>query len=347
MERRSYLKTVGGIGIAGAIGLGVTSQTAAAATVSISATGPAVVSNDRGQLSQLSIDPQFRVEWENLDDAVAKVFYLIEASVDGGDYWPIFRATPWLPSTAENNSYVDVTGPGTTGHYEVKAPHSVVLNQDSRFGDGDGPDESASPLVVADGVGRPDYASVDWTSYSPSDETRYLNGVSMGSASDAETFFEGEGETLQNNYPDIDAGYYGAASDTAPFESTTDGELAQTPVSIRYTFELQRPNLSYMKHRFNNGNSFSGTDAEKVAEAASLTDAIQESDIDVGNSEVVLNGDDGNQNFQNPTGIPYATLQATASNHVGILTTTAGFQASIKNEAQDSGVTGQTNPSAE
>ena len=70
-----------------------------------------------------------------------------------------------------------------------------------------------------------------------------MNGVSMGSASQAESSLVGdEGFVLQNNYPDINAGYYGAASDTTQPDNDADGTKDATDVVLRYTFWLQRPN---------------------------------------------------------------------------------------------------------
>jgi hypothetical protein len=176
MERRNLLKTMGGIGAAATVagaGIGTLSGSAMASGASISAENPARVENDRGDISQVHVDPEFTVSWENLDDGVAKVFYLVEASVGGSGFVPIFRATPWLPAGVENNSYVRAES-GTTGEYRLKQPHSMVLNQDPRFSDGSGPDESAGPLIVADEDGKPDYAAADWDSYGPSDLNKYV-----------------------------------------------------------------------------------------------------------------------------------------------------------------------------
>ena len=60
-----------------------------------------------------------------------------------------------------------------------------------------------------------------------------------------------------------------------------------------------------------------------------------------------MNGEDGNADFADPTGIPYGSLRANADNHVGILSTIAGFEVTAKNEGADSGVTGHSNTGAE
>lgn len=74
MQRRTFMRTVGGIGAATAIGgagIAFTSGGAAASTIDIEGGNPSV-SNDRGDLSELTVDPQFTVEWENFDDVVGK-----------------------------------------------------------------------------------------------------------------------------------------------------------------------------------------------------------------------------------------------------------------------------------
>jgi len=344
MQRRNFLKASSGIGAVAAGGVGFTylMDPAAAASVSIGASNPATVSNDRGDVSEVTADPEFNVTWENLDDAVGKVFLLVEAKVDDGDWSPIFRATPWL-TEPRNNGYVREE-PGTTGQYTVKQPLSVAYSQDSRFSDGNGPDYSMSRLVVADEQGRPDYNSVSFPS--GVDLTSFLNGTSIGSASDYPGAHEDDGH--QNNYWDIDAGYYGAADDTAAFTNPNDGgNNKATTVKLRYTFELQRPNLSQLKYHPAIGGSYnSSTTSEQIAEAAEGIDWVEESDIDAGNSKLVMNGEDGNTNFTNPSGITYNALQANDGDHVGILENTATFAVTVKNEASDSGVTGSSNPGA-
>ncbi len=320
-------------------GLLASAGTSAAATVNISASNPASVSNDRGDVSRVTANPQFDVQWQNLDDAVGKVFYLVEAKVgDGGSWEPIFRATPWIGEEV-NNGYLRQS-PGTTGRYRVKVPLAQALNQDPRFDDGDGPDASAGPLVVADEQGRPDYSSLSFPG--GVDLASFLDGTSIGSASDYPGAHETDGH--QNNYHDVDAGYYGAAADTSTLDNGGDGSSQDTNVYLRYTFELQRPNLSQLSYIAD----FSGlsTDAEKKAKAAEDIDWVEESDIDAGNSKIVMNGEDGNADFSTPSGISYAGLRSNAGSHVGILTTKAKFVVTAENEGSDSGVTGSSNADA-
>ena len=345
VSRRSLLKTVGGIGVVGAAsGIGVVSMSGsgAAAEVSISASNPANVSNDRGDISQVTVNPNFTISWEGLDDAVGKVFYLVEAKVgESGSWEPIFRAKPWIDAE-ENNGYIRQV-PGTTGEYTLKQPLSGVLNSDPRFDDGDGPDASANPLVIADEQGRPDYDSLPFPG--DVDIDSFLNGTSLSSADEYPGAHEEGGH--QNNYPDIDAGYYGAAAGTGALDNGADGSSASTTVAVRYTFELQRPNLSQLGYR--DDIDFSGLEDEDAKKelAAETLDWLEVDDIDAGNSKIVMNGEDGNTNFGNPSGIPYSSLRNNAGGHVGVLTENASFDVTAINEESDSGVTGTSNAAAE
>ncbi|KAB1198178.1 MULTISPECIES: hypothetical protein [Haloferax] len=332
---------MGGIGVATAVGgagLLAFSGGVAAAQVSITAANTALVSNDRGDISQVTADPEFHVHWQNLDDAVGKVFFLVEANVGGTGWQPIFRATPWIGQEV-NNAYIRQV-PGTTGMYRVKVPLSQALNQDPRFSDGDGPDASASPLVIADEQGKPDYSTLSFPG--GVDESSFLDGTSIGSASAYPGAHQEGGH--QNNYHDIDAGYYGAAADTSALDNPNDGSDQTTVVQLRYTFELQRPNLGQLKYLVD----FTGlsTDEEKKQKAADELDWLEVSDIDAGNSKIVMNGEDGNTNFGNPSGIPYNSLIANADDHVGVLSTVASFNVKVRNEGSDSGVTGSSNTNA-
>jgi hypothetical protein len=346
-DRRTFIKAAGGIGALTIGGAGVTllSGTAAAATVNITAGNPGTVSNDRGDVSEVTADPTFDVQWENLDDAVGKVFFLVEAKVgDGGSWEPIFRSTPWLTESA-NTAHLRQE-PGTTGRYRIKTTLSQAFNQDPRLSDGNPPNYDLRPLVVADEQGRPDYSSLSFQG--SVDLASFLDGTSMGSASDYPGAHEDGGH--QNNYWDVDSGYYGAAADTSALDNGTDGSQDATNVYLRYTFELQRPNLSQLGYHPDVDFSGLSKDAEKKAEAAEQLDWVEVSDIDAGNSKIVMNGEDGNayfgSNYADGAGITYNALRNNAGNHVGILSTKAKFVVTAKNEDSDSGVTGSSNTGA-
>lgn len=158
MERRDYLKTVGSIAGAatiGSAGFFALTSGAAASTIDITGGSPSV-SNDRGNLSKLTVNPQFTVNWDNFDDAVGKVFFLLEAKVGDGDFHPIYRATPWLGADEI----------GTTGSFTRPNSESGGLG----------------PLVVADADGKPDYSSLSFPA--EVDEQSFLDGTSIGGAGD-------------------------------------------------------------------------------------------------------------------------------------------------------------------
>lgn len=299
MERRTLLKTVSGIGAAtvfGGAGLLAATGGAAASEVNITAGNPSV-SNDRGDLSALTVGPDFDVSWSNLDDAVGKIFFLLEAKVGDGEFQPIYRATPWL----------SVEQMGTTGSY-TRAPWT-------------------GGITVADEQGKPDYSAIDFTATGRTSYETFMDGTSMGSAS----AYAGLG--LQNNFPDQNAGYYGAASDTTPFDNTDDQSTGPktTTVTLRYTLELQRPNLSQLGY------------SDKQTAAAEI-DALEESDIDAGNSAIVMSGEDGYADFSeyaDGAGIPYDVLQQN-SDHPGIIVETATMNVGVTNETADTGATGSS-----
>jgi len=344
MKRRETLKYLGGIGTTAAVGgLGLTalSGSAAASAVNITASNPGSLSNDRGEIEEVTVDPSFRVEWEDFDDAVGKIFYLVEAKFgQGGTYRPIFRATPWLTGAGPGDypAGVHATKPGTTGHYELRANLSQAIANDPRYDSGTPPRPVPRPLVAFNRAGKPDYQNADYSSLSGVDAGTYLDGTSMGSASDAEgELVDAQGLALVNNFPVVNAGYYGAAGSVTQFENEADGTTASNDVFVRYTFELQRVNDG-MKDAIINE---SGNNTTQLGEGI-LAD-VQPSDVDSGNSKIVMNGEDGNTDFQNPSGIPYDSLQANAANHVGIMVEDAKFTVSVTNEGSDAGVTGSTN----
>lgn len=120
-----------------------------------------------------------------------------------------------------------------------------------------------------------------------------------------------------------------------------------TDVTLRYTIELQRPNLSQLSGMVDFGGL--DTDAEKKETAAGAIDGLRKSDIDAGNSRIVMEGEDGYAGFQgysDGAGIPYNVLRDNDS-HPGILVETTTLNVGVTNETSDSGVTGDTNGTAE
>lgn len=334
-DRRSVLKLLGSAGVLGVAGAGFAtlSGSVAGATVNITASGPVTVTNDRGDVTRVTVDPAFEVTWDGLDDAVGKVFWLLEARVADGDWHPLYRATPWL--------YPD----------QISTTGSLDLSQFSgRLG---------RQIVVADEDGRPNYSAFDFSGLGSVDRQSYLDGTSMGSADEytQSGTVDLNGESLQNNFPNENAGYYGAASDTSPFDNPTGDSTASTTVELRYTIELQRPNLNQLEFRIKNSSTYtmpsgynSMSTEERKEALAGVIDELRPADIDAVNSRLIMEGEDGYPAFDgydDGAGIPYNVLRDNASEHVGIILENTAFTANVTNEPADSGTTGNTNPGAE
>jgi len=196
--------------------------------------------------------------------------------------------------------------------------------------DGSGPDAAPHPLVVADENGRPDYASFDFSGINGVDYASYMDGTSIGGADNYSDPAVVGSEVVQNNFPDVDAGYYGAAMGTDALDNGVDGTQRNTTVYLRYTFELQRPNDSQV------GGSTLGSGA---------WEHVRPEDVDSGNSEIVMNGEDGNYSFASPDGIAYDDLQA-HPDHVGVLVATVSFNVNVKNQSSETTLSGDSNTGA-
>jgi hypothetical protein len=330
LSRRTVLGGLTGLAVAGS-GLAAVSSSVsgkAGSSISISSSNPGTVSNDEGILTSVKIDPQFTVDWEGFDDVVGKVFVLVEAKVGDGSFYPLYRATPWL----------ELDQLGTTGSYTRK----------------NGSDGGLGPLVVADSDGRPDYSSFDFSALPSSiDQQSYLDGTSLGSASN---YIPGDGvvpsdEAVQNNFPSYDAGYYGAAASASVFNEKTDATTKTTPITLRYTVELQRPNLGQLEYSLEDAqnaslpsgySNLSTSDAKREAIAGEI-DGLEASDIDAGNSKLVMTGEPEFTNFDTPSGLTYEQIRTNSSSHPGLLSGTTTFDVNVENEVSTSTVNGDTN----
>ncbi|MDB2244982.1 hypothetical protein PM076_01060 [Halorubrum ezzemoulense] len=345
MERRSLLKTIGGIGVtASAAGAGVLATSGGASaqsSVDITATSPGNISNDRGDLTKVTIDPSFRIEWDDFDTAVGKVMVLIEArTLEGGEvqgegWTPILRMTPWLTEDQQQNGgpHIDYSKPGTTGHFEITGTIGQQLAYSSRVRT-ESSEPTARPIEVVNETGRPDYSSESFPDYSSVDSSSYLGGGSIGSATQN---YDTIGSELVNNFPGTDAGYYGAAINTDNFDVPEDGTSDTDTVEIRYTFAFYTP-----------------TFAEGELES-SWYENVRDSDLqDVnGNSKLVMDGEDGYPSVTDEPGVSsqasnnYDALQSIADSHPAVITTTTSFGVTVENEEAGTTITsGSTNTTA-
>jgi len=341
IDRRSVLKLFGTTGVAAAgTGLGsiAFSGNSAAASVDIGATNPGSVTNDRGDLSKVTIDPTFRVEWSNLDTAVGKVFYVIEGRTRDNGNWsnwsPVFRSTPWLtPGSVQG---ADASKPGTSGHLEFTDPLSAIMNRSSaaRGAKSEDPRPLPRPIEVVNELGRPDYDSADYSNIGGVDASTYLAGNSMGGADSAysnldsgelsrtegsaveygDSSLDDNGGTLPlvNNFPGAESGYYGAADDTSRFDVDEDGASDTDTVEIRYTFALQRlntgsadlgddpSNIGYTPVSSFTQNPLSDySTIEEAVRADPWLENVRPEDVNTGNSELVMDGTDGYPSITN------------------------------------------------
>jgi len=307
----------------GGAGILALSGGAAASDVNIE-DGSTAISNDRGDLSRLAIDPTMNIRWSNFDDAVGKVFFLIEAKVGDGSFHPVYRATPWLSASQM----------GTTGTLDIDTITDGV-EADPRWTNEHGSTENPG-ITLADEDGRPDYSALSFPS--GVDYESFMDGTSMGGADNYPAWDDDPAH--QNNFPAIDAGYYGAAADTSAFDNDDDQTMdpKYTDVTVRYTIEFQRPNVGQMQ-------SATGLSTTDKAELAAEVDSVEPSDIDAGNSRIVMSGEDGYTDFggySDGAGIPYDTLQQYDS-HPGIIAALSTVTVGVTNETSDGGVTGDNN----
>ena len=346
MERRSLLKAVGGIGVtASAAGVGVlaTSGSAAAqSNVDISATSPGQISNDRGDLAKVTIDPSFRIEWDDFDTAVGKVMVLIEArTLEGGEvqgegWTPILRMTPWLTEDQQQNGgpHIDYSKPGTTGHFEITGTIGQQLAYSSRVRT-DSSEPTARPIEVVNEIGRPDYGSEDFPDNPSVDTDSYLGGGSIGGADQT---YDTIGSELVNNFPGTDAGYYGAAINTDNFDVPEDGTSDTDTVEIRYTFAFYTPSF-----------------AEEDELGSGWYENVRSSDLqeENGNSKLVMDGEDEYPSVTDEPGVSsqasnnYDALQSIADSHPAVITTTTSFGVTVENEEAGTTIaSGSTNTTA-
>jgi len=340
MNRRTYMKAIGAAGTAAGLGgLSVLESGGAFAQISRIDANDVTVSNDRGELHKVTIDPTFKLDWSGFDDVVAKIMMVVEGRYGKtSSYTPIFRMTPWLDPGGNSGSGLNSSGPGTSGHFYVNSPLSQIIAGDSRYTtdpySSPLPRPVPRPLEVVNEAGRPDYESVSDSTYPGGSESGYLGGGNMGSASAAETsLVDGAGLPLVNNFPTVDAGYYGAAEAAADANPASDGSSADTAVVLRYTYGFIRANLSYMKYKYNGGTAFTGsTDAEKIQNAVDAAHAAGDtywevSDIDAGNSAFCMTTE---------TSKNYANARTNIGEPI-VLSDTGTFTVTLDNVAAASG----------
>ncbi|WP_076610904.1 hypothetical protein [Natronorubrum thiooxidans] len=199
------------------------SSAAASSDVNISATNPETVSTEDGTLSEVTIEPDLTLSWQNFDETVSRARVLVEAAASGSDYMPVFRTTPWYDDSNDeglSNSGVNLGTRvfGVRGAGSGNRPYA---------------DGHRFPIQVANEIGVPDYEAVANSAEESVTEDTYLEGTSVGRPTD---FSE-----IVNHTDDGDGwkfGYYGAASHISDFYTAEDDSTDATTVNLRYTVTL-------------------------------------------------------------------------------------------------------------
>lgn len=335
-----------GAGLLGGAGLiAMTGGASAQSGLSMTAADPTIVSNDRGELTKVTTDPQFRVEWANFDQAVGKVLFLVEARTQEDGEWqtrnpasastdyfvPIFRATPWLTKNKKQNGddHIDYSKPGTTGYLEFKDPISKALHAAVYHRTGSVPSDVPRPIEVVNEAGRPDYASLDYSDHA-SDLDRFLLGTSIGGAADD---FD-----LANHFPGAEAGLYGAAIGTGDFDVPTDGVTDVDVVELRYTVALLTVNDSWR------GADYAGPD--------SWFADVPDDEVTQGHSTLAMEGDGEypsvtDHGAGSASAKYYPAYHEMADSHPAVLVDTVAFEVGVENELSTNDGSGDSNTGAE
>jgi hypothetical protein len=246
MQRRKFMKAVGSTAaIGGAItgGSVLFGSAAAQSNLTIDANDVGPITNDRGDLARVTIDPELTISWDNFDEAVGAVFVAIEARAreDGefGDWSPIFRTTPWLvPNDRINgDQYIEYTKPGTTGSFSYTSIVNAIERAEATRGEPASwsPVDENGGIIVANEAGRPDYESV----LDANTLNNYLGGNSIGNTPSTVASELGK-EQLAN-------GVYGPAFGTENLDVEEDGTSDADQIELRYTVELLEVSLAIFR----------------------------------------------------------------------------------------------------
>lgn len=364
LGRRSVLAGAAGLTIAGA-GVGAFSSSVAGANSSLEITGGSgSLANDRGDLTQVSIDPTLRVEWDNFDTAVGKVFVAVLAKTPDQDrYYPAFRTTPWLNSDGNGNPAkingwrkanpaIEYSKPGTSGYLEWKKPLSTVAELSAAARDKE--EFIARTKPVADNgirliteAGKPNYEDT----LTDSEYEQYINGNSLGNT--YSTVVEGVDDEYVKTYsgnPVLQNGYYGAVADTSAYDVSEDGTERTTPVDIRYLVGFYTVNEAVVWSEPSNGLSWGDEVTDDAVDTDWFSD-VRPSDVqstpNQNNSVLVMNGSDGYPDITEKGDFDAATNDYRAlydaEDHPAVLAENTQFEVTVTNEASSTGGSGDNN----
>lgn len=259
---------------------------------------------------------------------------------NGGKLGPVFRATPWLTEDMAQNGgpHIDYSKPGTEGYLDVDSL-AEAITYGARYRTSSNTPQPR-PIEVVNEIGLPEYGSETFPDDSSVDTTSYLEGDSIGSATQT---YDQIGDQIVNNFPGTDAGYYGAAIDTTHFDVDEDGATDADTVELRYTFAFYTVN--WLDASWYEGDPVGEGWMEHVRESD-----LQESN---GNSHLVMDGEDGYPSVTDHPDVSsrasnhYEALQNMAGQHPAVISTTTSFAVETTNEATDAGATGDSGSGAE
>lgn len=149
MQRRSFIKTVGGIGVATAAGgaaLLAASGPAAAATEDY---GNVTIASDDGTVEYVAIYGNSTVEWEGFENTATEFSIDIDGRVVDQTSWIDLHETDRVALDSDWGNDEALSGPGTSGTIES----TIGLDEDGNL------DETSDWHVVGDdpdGYGLPD-----------------------------------------------------------------------------------------------------------------------------------------------------------------------------------------------
>lgn len=355
ITRRDALKAAGGLGAAavGGAGLLASAGSAAALSTNFNAAGPVVVTDDAGNVTEVHVAPESRVEWTGFDVAVTKVRQLLEARLTDGDgnlltptlaegdggtaatangWWPVYRETPWLFE-------VDWDTSGTTDMSGI----DVSDGGDFKYTSGG----AELPAALADGSnGAPWYAAsaaagtsghIDYLlrkSGDPSNPDMHSDTPYTPTSPTVPNYLVHEDHPMPDYLADFDTAYltgvnirggqnyvngsYGTVGDTSDVDNPGDGSTRTTTVELRLTTSLHTT-----------------WDFVEVNEDGHTEDFLA--------PLVMGESDDVPVTFDQPEAITYDELRAGAA-HPAIDVATTSFVVDAENAAADSGSTTNSNP---
>jgi len=147
VNRRNLLKGAAGVGVLGAgllaMGFGTNRNTARATVTGLTASDVTITSND-GQVSTLTIEPEFTIDWSDFETPVDGMLIDIEAQTEGGNGGYVVGHYPQI-STASTQGSVTTQTPVL----ELLSANGGVIDRSALADttEGDGPTSTVVELT--------------------------------------------------------------------------------------------------------------------------------------------------------------------------------------------------------